>query len=284
MALRLFRGVPYVIDIQDLWPDTLQSTGMVSNGLLLRLVSAWSAFAMRHASHLVVLSYGFKTRLLEGNVGPPVTVISNWAPAEVVTQAREIDPRPHDAATFNIVFAGNIGKAQSLDTVIEAAHRLKNEVSSVRFILVGNGIEVDRLCAASVAKGTDNVVFLPQRPVDEMGPIFANADALLVHLADDPLFAITIPSKTQAYLAIGRPILMGVRGDAAAIIDEAGGGLVFKPEDVDSLIQAVKTLRAMTPEAREAMGQAGAAYYRDHLAFDKGVDALTQVLIDAAAI
>lgn len=284
VALQLFRGVPYVIDIQDLWPDTLASTGMVSNGLLLRLVSAWSAFAMRRAAHLVVLSSGFKTRLAARGIRQPITVIPNWAPPEIAAHFQELIPRPHEAAIFNIVFAGNIGKAQALDTIIEAAVRLKSEAPLIRFILVGSGVEVDHLRAATAVNGIDNVVFLPQRPIDEMGPIFDDADALLVHLRDDPLFAITIPSKTQAYLAVGRPILMGVRGDAAALIDAAGGGIVFKPEDPDSLVQAVKRLMEMTPEARDAMGQAGANYYREHLAFDKGVDALAQVLTEAAAL
>ena len=283
VALRWFRGVPYVIDIQDLWPDTLASTGMVSNGMLFRLVSMWSSFAMRNAAQLVVLSSGFRTRLVARGLRQPITVIPNWAPPEIAAQAQQLTPRPNKPATFNIVFAGNIGKAQALDTVIEAAKYLKHEAPSIRFTLVGSGIEVGNLRKVSADNGTDNVVFLPQRHIDQMGSIFADADALLVHLRDDPLFAITIPSKTQAYLAVGRPILMGVRGDAAALVEEARGGLIFKPEDADSLVRAAKTLLAMTPEARDAMGQAGAAYYREHLAFDKGVDALAQVLIEAAA-
>lgn len=283
VTLRLIRGVPYVIDIQDLWPDTLASTGMVSNGMLLRLVGIWSALAMNCAGQLVVLSRGFKTRLATRGVRRPITVIPNWAPPEVVALAQDLPPRPHDSATFNVVFAGNMGKAQALDTVIEAAQRLKHEAPVVRFILVGSGVEVDRLRAASAALNTDNVVFLPQRRIDEMGSIFADADALLVHLRDDPLFAVTIPSKTQAYLAVGRPILMGVRGDAATLVEAAGAGLIFAPEDVDSLVAATKALLAMTPAAREDMGNAGAAYYREQMGFDKGVDALAEVLTAAAS-
>lgn len=283
IALRFTRRVPYVVDIQDLWPDTLASTGMVNSGLLMRLVGAWSSFAMRQAASLVVLSPGFERRLAARGIRKPIHIIPNWAPPEIALQAERLAPRTYSgAATFNILFAGNMGKAQGLDAVIRAARRLKREAPAIRFTLIGGGVEVEHLRAASAAAGTDNIVFLPQRPADEMESVFAEADALLVHLRDDPLFAITIPSKTQAYLAIGRPILMGVRGDAAAMIENAGAGIAFSPEDADALVEVAKKLSKMSPEALAAMGRSGAAYYQAHLAFDKGVDALERVLSEAA--
>jgi glycosyltransferase involved in cell wall biosynthesis len=284
VALRLTRGVPYVIDVQDLWPDTLASTGMVGNGLVMRLVGAWTSFAMRRAARLVVLSPGFKRRIESRGIRTPIEVIPNWAPPEIEAQALRLGPAvAAGEPTFNIVFAGNMGKAQALETVIAAARRLKHEAPSIRFTLVGGGVELEPLRAASDAAGTDNIVFLPQRPASEMEPVFAAADALLVHLRDDPLFAITIPSKTQAYLAIGRPLLMGVRGDAADLTEAAGAGVAFEPEDADSLVAAVLRLVAMRPEERAEMGRAGAAYYRRHLAFDIGVDALEQALVSAVS-
>lgn len=283
VALRLIRGVPYVVDIQDLWPDTLASTGMVNSNLLMRLVGAWSSFAMRLADRLVVLSPGFKKRLQERGLSQPIDVIANWAPPEIVDQARHLPPRTRESpARFNILFAGNMGKAQALDTVIRAAQRLKHEEPTIRFMLVGGGVEVDQLRSTSAAAETDNIVFMPQRPVNEMGQAFADADAVLVHLRDDPLFEITIPSKTQAYLAMGRPILMGVRGDAAAMVAAAGAGIAFAPEDSNALADAAISLARLSPEARAKMGRAGADYYRNHLAFEKGVDALEQSLLEAA--
>jgi glycosyltransferase involved in cell wall biosynthesis len=111
-----------------------------------------------------------------------------------------------------------------------------------------------------------------------MGPVFADADALLVHLRDDPLFTITIPSKTQAYLVTGKPILMGVRGDAAAMIEEAGAGFPFEPENVGGLVDAVLRLRALSNTDRQAMGRAGAAFYRDRLSLQSGVASFEKVL------
>ncbi len=283
MVLRFFRRVPYVIDIQDLWPDTLASTGMVNSPTIIRLVGAWSKLAMRFASALVVLSPGFKLRLSERRVKPPVHVIPNWAPPEIEEQAKAIPQKDLNAdKCFNILFAGNMGKAQALDTVIAAAKRLKNEAPSVRLTFIGGGVEVEHLQATSEASGTNNIIFLKPRAPKDMGSVFADADALLVHLRNDPLFEITIPSKTQAYLAIGRPILMGVRGDAARLVKLAQAGVCFTPEDPDGLAEAVLALLTLSPEARQAMGDAGAAYYRDELSFEKGVKSLEQVLVGAA--
>lgn len=284
MILRLSRGVPYVVDIQDLWPDTLASTGMVNSGLVMRLVGAWSSQAMKRAAGLVVLSPGFKTRIAGRGIKTPIDVIPNWAPAEIVASAATLPSqrRPADREDFNILFAGNMGKAQALDTVLEAARILAAQTVPVRFTLVGSGVEADALRDKSAAIGLDNVVFLPPRPASEMGPLFAEADALLVHLRDDPLFAITIPSKTQAYLAVGRPILMGVRGDAAAMIEEARAGIIFEPEQPEALVQAVRRMVALPAAELEHMGQAGADYYRSRLSFEQGVVRLEAALRRAA--
>lgn len=282
VALRLLRRVPFVVDVQDLWPDTLAATGMVRHAWMMKAVGAWTKFAFQRASRIVVLSPGFKRTLEERGLAPPITVIPNWAPSEIVDQARSIlIPSPRHG--FNILFAGNIGHAQALDVVIEAAKRLRNQAPDVRFSLIGGGVDRDRLRSAAEEAGLSNVLFLKSRHPKDMGPVFADADALLVHLRDDPLFAITIPSKTQAYLVVGKPILMGVRGDAAAVIEDARAGITFAPQDVDSLVDAVLRLRAMSGEARHAMGRAGSDYYHARMSFEAGVAAMDETLSAAAA-
>jgi len=281
VALRLFRRVPFVVDVQDLWPDTLAATGMVRHGWMMRAVGAWTNFVFRRSSQVVVLSPGFKRTLEARGIGRPITVIPNWAPPEITDQAQHL-PAPAARDGFNVVFAGNMGHAQALGVVVETAKRLAREAPDVRFTLVGGGLGRDPLRTAAEAAGLDNISFPPARHPSEMGIVFADADALLVHLRDDPLFAITIPSKTQAYLAVGRPILMGARGDAAAVVEEAGAGFAFQPEDADALADAVLRLRALPAEARAAMGRAGAAYYAERMSFDAGVAAMDQVLREAA--
>lgn len=119
---------------------------------------------------------------------------------------------------------------------------------------------------------------MPRRSPAEADEIMASADALLVHLKDDPLFSITIPSKTQAYLRAGKPILMGVRGDAARMIEAASAGVAFAPQDPAGLAQAVLGMMALDQDERRKMGDAGAAYYREHLALEVGVAKFARIL------
>ncbi|MDQ1228605.1 glycosyltransferase family 4 protein [Sphingomonas sp. SORGH_AS_0879] len=283
VVLRLFRRVPFVCDIQDLWPDTLAATGMVNNRRILAAVGWWTTFALRRAARIVVLSNGFKRRLLERDISTPVRVVPNWAPHEIVAGARHVAARliPEDGV-FTILFAGNMGRAQALDTVIEAARILRDRAVPIRFVMVGGGVEVERLKERAGDLPPDRMVFHPARHPSQMSDLFAAADALLVHLRDDPLFDITIPSKTQAYMAIGRPILLGVRGDAAAMVEEAGAGLIFPPQDASALADVAQRLAAMPAAERAAMGVAGRRFYDERLAFSIGVVAIAEELAAAA--
>lgn len=281
MMLKALRQVPYVIDVQDLWPDTLASTGMVRDGVVMRLVGWFSQLAMRWAARLVVLSPGFKAQLTERGIDIPIDVIPNWAPSEIVAQRRSGGASGSDPKAFTVLFAGNMGHAQALDTVLEAAAILAQEAPRVRFVLIGGGVRADELTTTARERGLANVTFLPARAGSQMGEVFALADVLLVHLRDDPLFSITIPSKTQAYLAVGKPILMGVRGDAAEMVQTAGAGLAFPPEDPRAMAEAVKEFAEMSAVDMAAMGARGAAYYDELLSFERNL-ALIEVSLSAA--
>lgn len=283
VALRLLRGVPFVYDIQDLWPDTLASTGMISSPRALGVAGAFMSAVYRRAAHVVVLSEGFKRRLRERGVpDDKVTVIPNWThEQDIVAPDPDIARRELGIDdTFNVVFAGTMGKAQALETVLDAASMLRGR--AVRFVLIGGGVEVERLRERAAQVQLDNVQFLPRRPASEVGEVLAAADALLVHLKDDPLFAITIPSKTQAYLLVGKPILMGVPGDAAQLVEEAGAGLTFAPESPEALADAVLDLMALPSEERTAMASNGRDYYHRELSLAVGSARFATILERAA--
>lgn len=285
LALRIFRGVPYVIDVQDLWPDTLAATGMVRSTKLLALVGWFSKFVFDRAARIIVLSDGFRHRLVQRGIDTPIAVIRNWSPPEIVKSSRALNTsqRPgHGTQPFNVLFAGNIGLAQGLDVVIDAAHSLRNQGISVIFEIVGGGLEAERLKARAAREVPEHVSFHGYRHPTEMAAVFSKADALLVHLRKDPLFEITIPSKTQAYLAVGKPILMGVQGDAADLVEEAGAGILFKPESPESLAEAVMKLIDLSAVERERMGKAGTEYYDTHLSFDVGIAKIEGELAKAA--
>jgi colanic acid biosynthesis glycosyl transferase WcaI len=277
-AARLIRrlsGAKVVLDIQDLWPESVASSGMLRSGKTLRWLQRWSDVSYGAADHIIVLSPGFKENLISRGIpADRIEVIFNWTAETAGPDAAGARMRRHDphasGGGFEVLFAGTMGVMQGLDVVIEAAPLLREWAPDVRFTLVGSGVDQRRLM--SLAAGMENVRFLSRRPASEMGALFESADALLVHLKDDPLFRITIPSKIQAYLQAARPILCGVHGDAADLVNRAGAGRTFRPGDAGDLSEAILDLRAMTPDALREMGARGRQFYHEELALARGVD------------
>lgn len=271
--LRLIRRIPVVYDIQDMWPDTLRATGMLGNERLLSAISRFCDWVYRRVDRIVVLSPGFRRLLIERGVPPEkLDVIYNWCDEAALQAAPVASPDSAPDGQFRVVFAGNMGKAQALSAVVEAAELLSTERAEVRFVLVGSGIEVDSLKQLVAKKRLENVVFVPRVPMNEVGAILASADALLVHLKDDPLFAITIPSKTQAYMAIGKPLLMAVRGDAAELVQQAACGVTAIPEDARSVADAVIRLANLAALEREEMGERSRVFYQRELSLAVGAE------------
>ncbi len=274
MVLKLLRRIPFVYDIQDLWPDTLSATGMVRSRKVLQCVNLWCQLTYRVADQIVVLSNGFK-KLLNSRGVPDekVSVIHNWCDESHIGSIERCEAakwEPALAGRFNIVFAGTMGKAQALDAVLEAAKLLAERLPQVQFVFMGGGVDVERLKEKATVMQLSNVLFLPRRPMSQVGSVLSMADLLLVHLRDNPLFEITLPSKIQAYLAVGRPLLLAVRGDAAELLNKSRGGVVCAPEDAASIAAAVEKVYMMSPEDRSTMGENGRDYYHRELSLDIG--------------
>ena len=271
--LRVLRRVPVVYDIQDMWPDTLHATGMVKSARALSIVAAVCQWVYRHVDHIAVLSPGFKRLLIKRGVPEAkVEVIYNWADEVALALPQGKVPVSFPGPEkFRLLFAGNMGKAQALDTVLDAAALLQARESRVCFVLLGGGVEVPRLAQRTADLQLRNVVFIPSVPMSEVGASLNAADALLVHLRKDPLFDITIPSKTQAYMAVGKPLLMAVDGDAAELVKLSGGGVVIESEHAAALADAAEALAMMSSEMLAEMGQKVQRYYRDQLASKVGI-------------
>lgn len=276
MVLKAISGVPFVLDIQDLWPDSLAATGMVTNPHVLRAVDRYCRLSYRSAARVVVLSPGLKQALIARGVpAEKIEVIYNWCDESAILfaqpDARFLNEAPLQSR-FNVVFAGTMGHAQALSSVLRAARLVATKAPRVQFVFVGGGVQVDSLKAEASQMALSNVKFLPIRPTVEVAPLLAAADVLLVHLRNDHLFSITIPSKTQAYMAAGRPILMAVRGDAAALIGGADAGVCVEPEDPEALANAICELSKLAPSQLAEMGARGRAHYLQHLSLAAGVD------------
>jgi colanic acid biosynthesis glycosyl transferase WcaI len=278
--LRLLYGSKVVVDVQDLWPESVSASGMMKSRIATQVLELSCRSQYKSANKLVVLSPGFKQNLTARGIDEKkIEVIYNWCDESSISVP---EPNPEDAARFqfshrfNIVFAGTMGVSQSLDCVLEAANAVERELPDVQFTFVGGGIEVPRL--RNKASNLSNVQFLDPMPPSEIGTVLANADVLLVHLKDDPIFRITIPSKIQAYLFAGKPILCGVRGDASDLVQKSGSGVSFMPDDSDSLIKAVRKLRTMTSEELRIMGKTGRTFYESELSMAQGVHRIEKVL------
>ncbi len=282
---RLYR-VPFTYEIQDMWPETLHSTGMLKNERLLRFIGSSAKWVYRRAAALRVISPGFRNNLIEKGVpADKIHVIPNWADTELFHP--EI-PDPELARSlgfadrFNILYAGNVGPAQGLGTLIEAGMQLRNE-PRIQLLIAGEGTDLARLRMLVREKGIENVKFLGRFPEKEMPNIFAMADASLVLLRDDPLFRITIPHKILAYMSCGKPIVGAVEGDAASLIREAKAGLTCQPENPLDLADAIRQLFNMTSLQRATMGENGRrtvlkSFSRDCLV--KQVACMLQAIVD----
>jgi lipopolysaccharide/colanic/teichoic acid biosynthesis glycosyltransferase len=251
---------------------------MLPGGMMMWLLDRFCRFVYRHAERVVVLSPGFRRTLIQRGVAADrLNVIYNWAPSQ---------PAPpqwsrREDSQFTVVFAGTIGLAQGLDAVLSAAARCAVTIPRARFLFVGGGIDRDRLKRLAAEMELTNVEFLERRSYAAAQEILETADALLVHLKDDSLFGITIPSKTQAYLAAGRPIVMAVRGDAADLVMRAGAGVLAEPGNPESIAEAVRRLAEMPAAERNRMGFAGRKFYESELAIDRAVEKFDVVFREA---
>ncbi|AMO56413.1 glycosyltransferase [Endozoicomonas montiporae] len=275
------KRVPVVLDIQDLWPDTLSATGMINNKKVLKVIGVACKVTYKMSSRIVVLSPGFKSRLISYGVPEnKINIIYNWCDEQAVTHFQTCDSKLPDNNKLNLLFAGNMGFAQGLPAIVMAAELLKKKNIPVNIVLLGDGVGKNHAIEMAQEIELDNIYFIPRVPMSEVGSLLSTSDILLVHLNDNDLFKITIPSRTQSNLAIGKPIIMGVAGDAADLVKKSGAGLVCEPNNPESLAAAITTMAEMSPEDRNAMGLAGKKFYYDNLSLDKGVEKFISIFKD----
>ena len=272
IALKIFRGVPFVYDINDIWPDTLTATGMMSDGIAINFVNKWCQFTYKMASHITVLSEGFKEKLVSRNVkADKVSVIYHWS-RDKGSPSNQVDPAvkaKFDDESFNFLYAGNVGRAQSLFSVLDAFKSLEETHPLIRLTLLGDGMERDNLIKYAQDKDIKNVHFLDRVDGSMVGQYLSCADVLLVHLKDEPLFRITIPSKIIGYLFAAKPILLGLNGDAQKIINDSEAGLCCEPDDVEDLHSKILEFYNMSQTERDIMCENAARFYSENFTIEK---------------
>jgi glycosyltransferase involved in cell wall biosynthesis len=270
IVMRRLKRAPLLFWVQDLWPESLAATGAVTSSFFLRAVAALVRFIYRRCDRVLVQSPGFVSRVVAVGANPArVEYLPNWAeslyrPLEIAPDAPERAEMP---AGFRVIFAGNIGAAQSFDTIVEAARRLA-DLPDVHWVIVGDGHRGAWVAEQVRALGLERTFhLLGPRPVEAMPRYLALGDVLLVTLRRDPIFELTIPTKLQSYLACGRPVLAALDGEGARVVEEASAGITCAAQDPGALAAGVRRLHAMSADERRALGRNGRAYFERH--FDR---------------
>ena len=262
VVLRCFKRAPMAFWVLDLWPETLQAIGAVKSNRLLALVGRLMTFIYRRCDLILAQSRSFIPQIRRyAGAASRVEYFPSWAESvfqlSVVAPAAEVTPH----SGFTVMFAGNIGEAQDFPAILNAAQALKGR-ADIRWLVLGDGRMkpwVEQEIASRGLQGT--VRLLGSYPVERMPSFFAHVDALLVSLKDEPIFAMTIPGKLQAYLASGIPVLGMINGEGAELLMKSGAGLACAAGDFEGLTQAVLRLAQMDRQERQAMGQQGYALY-----------------------
>jgi glycosyltransferase involved in cell wall biosynthesis len=169
---------------------------------------------------------------------------------------------------FSVVFAGNVGAAQAMNVVVEAATQLA-AYREIRFVILGSGSQLEWVSQKVRERGLNNLHIVGRFPVEAMPHLLSKASVLLVTLADWPIFAATVPNKIQAYLAVGRPIVACLNGEGARLVKEAEAGFSVPAEDSRGLTNAILKLYRLLPEERERLGANGQSFYKRHFDHEK---------------
>ena len=272
--LAWLKRCPLIVWVQDLWPESVAATGFVRNRHILAIVGWMVRFIYRHSDLLLVQSRAFEPSVAAAAPGKPIVYYPNSVEAVFCASSKGGQPDVPGLDTgFPVVFAGNIGAAQAVDVIVEAASYLR-DYADIRFVVLGAGSRREWLRQQVQVRGLTNVYIPGRYPVEAMPGILQKASALLVTLADEPIFSATVPSRLQTCLAAGRPIVTSLNGEGARLVIEAEAGLTAPAGDPRALADAVLQLFGMAPAERERMGANGRQYFSRHFDRELLVDQL----------
>jgi glycosyltransferase involved in cell wall biosynthesis len=270
LVMKATTGAPVLFWVQDLWPESLSATGAVRSPVLLAATRWLVRRIYARCARILVQSEAFVAPIRALGV-PAERLIYYPNSAEDFYQ-----PLPRSQARlpvelpagFRVMFAGNVGVAQGFETILAAADRLRSH-RDIRWLIVGDGRHLEWVRGEIGRRGlADAVHLLGHHPPTTMPAWFAHADAMLVSLRADPIFALTIPAKVQSYMACGRPIVASLDGEGARVVRDSGAGRAAPADDAEALARAVLELYRMPASERERMGARGRAYFEKH--FERG--------------
>lgn len=272
--LSWIKKTPVVLWVQDLWPETLSATRYIKSKAALKIVEHVVKFIYRHSSLILVQSQAFIKPVTDLASDIPVKYLPNsigdiflYAKTSSTSEGFGINER------FSVMFAGNIGSAQAVQVILEAADLLKRN-KDIHFFVFGDGSRRKWMLSEAKRRGLDNIYLPGSLSIEFMPQLMQNASVLLATLSDESIFALTVPSKIQAYMAAGRPIIACLNGEGARLVLESRSGLVVPAEDSRGLADAIVEMYRMTSTERELLGANGRNYYQEKFDHDKVINQL----------
>jgi glycosyltransferase involved in cell wall biosynthesis len=260
---------PWVLEIRDVWPDSIGAVGVSFSGLISAFLSALVKRAYKKADKIVSVSPGFDDHFRDYGVPPEkVVLLPNGVDKSVKTGTFKSDEWPAlDALSGRTLFAyvGTLGMAHDVMTIVRAAERLKDR-ADIGFLIIGSGAEADKVSKALAETSLENIVMLDQQPRTKILDLFDRIDVSLIHLRRQDVFKTVIPTKMLEAMALETPILMGVEGTAASILKDAGAGALFEPENAQALAdQCVRFVDTLSQDGSlSKMSTSGRAYMLKH--------------------
>lgn len=260
--------------VLDLWPESLTAAGGIHNQQVLGFFKKLSRWIYRNSDTVMISSKGFEKAINKlGNYSSKIKYFPNWVDE---TEYIPLEKPYEFPKGFNVVFTGNIGEAQDIDHILECASRLKD--SNINIILVGNGRKRDFALEYIKKHGITNVYLPGAFPRESMQYFYDNADILLLSLKNEPIFALTVPAKLQAYMSSSKPIVAMINGEGADLIQEADCGWSVRAEDSKGLAELLLKLSKENPKILAQKGKNGKAFSDEHFNFKKCIDNLEEII------
>lgn len=284
--LKRRQKIPMLFWMLDLWPESITAAAGISNPLIIKPLTKQVQKVYNNCDAILIGSKGFEKSICEkGDYKDKCVYFPNWCESaelpEDVEKYKSVEPFASFTGTeFSVLFAGNIGEAQNLDCVIDAAVEIQKTHPSVKFIFLGDGRAREHLVQKSADNGIlGKTVFFPGRfPIESMPYFMSRASVLLVSLKDELIFNLTVPSKVQFYMAQGKPVLAMLNGDGADLIGEAKCGLAVPANDKTAFADAVKKMSEMKEPERMQLGKNGRNYYEQHFRKEQRIEQLDEIL------
>ena len=271
---------PIYFWVMDLWPETLIVAGGIKNSLVLKYYNTVVTSFYNNSEKILITSKGFKKSILKkGDFEKKIIYFPNWA-EDVISNGNKKSIIPNLPEGFKIMFAGNLGESQDLESILNAFLDLKSN-KSIKLILVGEGRKVDFIRNFIKNNDLNDTVFLVgKHPVEKMASFFDQSDTLLISLKEDPIFSLTVPAKLQAYMSAGKPILSMISGECNAIVEEAQCGYVSNSGDYRALSKNILKMFNLPKEDLILMSHNSRVYFEKNFRMKESIDKLENILFE----